>query len=438
MIDLRLLERVFDTGGVRVEMERLREELAKQAGAELWPLSDDEAAALLRTAHQIVQLGGVLQARLAQEAGGRGIPEALGFRSQTSWLRSTLRIDPHHARQIEEHATAMRRPALRQAVIDGRLNLPQTVTIEATRTAVLTDLGGIDEVGPAETGRLADQAEGTQIAVGAELSPGELRKVGERILAHLAPHVAEQAEERGLHRRRARRGFTLAPPDDDGMVRVSGLLTPADAATVKAALHPLCRPVSGDERTAAQCRADALVHICHLALRTGSLPADGGQQPQVVVTVPYDVLARTLGPAALDNGQPVPAATLRQLACDARILPMVLGGAGGILDAGRSRRLVSGTLRRALVARDRGCVFPECDRPPEWTDAHHAVSWQDGGRTDLTNTMLLCRHHHTVVHDPASGWTVRFADDGRPEFIPPRRVDPEQRPRRNNHFHLRC
>jgi hypothetical protein len=88
-------------------------------------------------------------------------------------------------------------------------------------------------------------------------------------------------------------------------------------------------------------------------------------------------------------------------------------------------------LRRALVARDRGCAFPDCDRPPRWCDGHHVRPWSRGGRTDLGNLVLLCGHHHRVVHEPACGWRVCAAADGSPEFIPPRWIDPLQRRRRN-------
>jgi hypothetical protein len=99
------------------------------------------------------------------------------------------------------------------------------------------------------------------------------------------------------------------------------------------------------------------------------------------------------------------------------------------LDVGRSRRLITGSLRRALVARDRGCAFPGCDRPARWTEGHHIVSWQSGGVTSLANSVLLCRRHHRAVHH--QGWQVRIAGDRRPEFIPPAWIDPARIPRRN-------
>ncbi|MCW6009645.1 HNH endonuclease, partial [Micromonospora sp. CPCC 205371] len=120
---------------------------------------------------------------------------------------------------------------------------------------------------------------------------------------------------------------------------------------------------------------------------------------------------------------------VRRLACDAHIIPMILGGDGQILDVGQQRRLFTGPLRRALVARDGGCAFPGCDRPPRWCDGHHITHWTAGGRTALDNGVLLCGYHHRLIH--RGEWEVRMADDGKPDFIPPTYMDHDRRPRRN-------
>jgi hypothetical protein len=112
-----------------------------------------------------------------------------------------------------------------------------------------------------------------------------------------------------------------------------------------------------------------------------------------------------------------------------RFLPAVLGGDGQVLDVGRERRLFAGPLRRALVLRDGGCAFPGCDRPPRWTDGHHVRHWADGGETALHNAVLLCPHHHRVIHQ--GEWRVRIAGDGYPWFTPPAWLDPTRTPRRN-------
>jgi hypothetical protein len=122
------------------------------------------------------------------------------------------------------------------------------------------------------------------------------------------------------------------------------------------------------------------------------------------------------------------------MACDAQIVPAVLGGAGQVLDLGRAQRTRVGPARRAIILRDRGCVFPACDRSPEHCDVHHIRHWSQGGTTDVDNGALLCGFHHHLIHHAA--WTLRMGDDRRPEVIPPIHVDPMQRPLRNR-YHLR-
>ena len=144
----------------------------------------------------------------------------------------------------------------------------------------------------------------------------------------------------------------------------------------------------------------------------------------------------------LGTGEPIAASTLRQLLCDADIMPTVLGSRSAVLDVGRAQRLVTPAIRAALEIRDGGCVFPGCDKAPNACHAHHIVPWWAGGMTALWNLVLVCPHHHGIVepgHDPAADrWQVRLRDDGTPEVLPPRRVDRAQRARLHARFHARC
>jgi hypothetical protein len=126
---------------------------------------------------------------------------------------------------------------------------------------------------------------------------------------------------------------------------------------------------------------------------------------------------------------------VRRIACDAGILPIILGGASVPIDIGRARRPYTGAARTAVLLRDRGCAFPGCDRPPRWTQIHHIVHWADGGPTDRDNGVAMCSHHHRLIHH--SDWTIRLGPDRRPEFIPPAHIDPQQQPRRNP-YHRRA
>ena len=181
-------------------------------------------------------------------------------------------------------------------------------------------------------------AETTMLGWAEQLAPAQLRKVGARILEHVAPDLVagrdEAALRRAEQRARRRRAFTLSVPVD-GVVRVGGCLPVEDAAVVRAALDPLCAPTAEDERSPAQRRADALVEVCRLALSQGRLADSGGESAQVAVTVSFDVVSGLLRDAGLDSGEALSAQAVRRVACDAQILPVVLGGDGQVLDVGR-------------------------------------------------------------------------------------------------------
>lgn len=122
----------------------------------------------------------------------------------------------------------------------------------------------------------------------------------------------------------------------------------------------------------------------------------------------------------LTSGERLSVAAVRRLACDAEVIPAVLGAQGEVLDVGRSQRLVTTGIWNALVLRDRHCAFPGCTHLPLACDAHHIQHGADGGATSPDNLVLLCRKHHTITHQ--TPWTVRI--DPRThqvEWIPPPR-----------------
>jgi hypothetical protein len=101
---------------------------------------------------------------------------------------------------------------------------------------------------------------------------------------------------------------------------------------------------------------------------------------------------------------------VRRIACDAGVIPMVLGSQGEILDLGRTRRLFTPAQLKYLWQRDKGCTIPGCGAPPWWCDGHHVIHWANGGATDVGNAALLCGRHHTIVHQ--RGWTATVTAAG--------------------------
>ena len=427
---------------------------------------------------------------LIRQVDVQGIAAADGSRVPL-WLWQRLRVTPAVGRRLVRLAQAVQDSAgLDRALIDGVVSLDQVAAIVKAVDALPSDIGTeVKAKAEAEMLGWADQVDPQQMG---RLGVRVLDHVAPEV-AEALDEKRVRADTRSAHAARTLSLFDQG----DGRVRVSGWLDTEMAAVVTATLDPLCSPrhrpnpgagtdpypgtglgsgagaggglgadgaglrdgagftggpgfpgggpgagggptgvpdrVVADERTYGQRRADALVEVCRLVLNSGDLPENGGDRPQLTVTIRFSDLQNQIGAATLDTGDRLTATHARRLACDAHILPAVLGTQGQVLDVGQSRRLITGALRRALVVRDGGCAFPGCDRPPRWTEGHHIRSWIDGGPTSLDNSVLLCGPHHRMIHH--SDWTVRSGHDGLPEFLPPAHLDPHQRPRRNIYHH---
>ncbi|SCF09115.1 HNH endonuclease signature motif containing protein [Micromonospora chokoriensis] len=412
------------------ELAQADDAVAACVDAAVWSLPEHDLVAALDAAHRLQQRLAAVTLTLVREIDGRGTARTHGASSTAVWLRERLRMTVPAARRLVDLASTLDtgNPGIRQALAGGAVTLDQARVIADTAATVTTSAGV----------EVADKAVGVLVEWAGQFDPTLLRRMGTRILDHVAPDLADAATAAALAAEDARatrdRHLTISE-QTGGRLRLTGTLDAETAALLRAAIDPLSAPTGPDDgRSPGQRRHDALADVCRLALRTGELPDSGGDPAQIVVTTDYDALTRQLGSGALDIGLRLTPGTVRRLACDATILPAVLGGPGQVLDVGRQRRLVTGPLRRALVLRDGGCAFPGCDRPPRWCAAHHIRHWADGSPTNLDNAVLLCGHHHRHLHH--SEWAVRLGDDGKPEFVPPAWLDPDQLPRRN-HYHRR-
>ncbi|MGI8528449.1 MAG: DUF222 domain-containing protein, partial [Geodermatophilaceae bacterium] len=380
------------------------------AEAPLWSLTDTELPELLAAAGTaLARLQGLI-VRLVGETDVRELASRLGCSSTAALARQRLAMTPAAAAELTTVARAARGDMARtgHALAAGRISYPQAAAIVRAVDALP------EEAGP----DVRRRAEAHLIGEADRFDAAELTRLGRHILEVVAPDTLERLEAEQLARaeQRAtqRREFTMID-DGHGLHWLRGRLTTEAAAVLRAALDPLSAPMPAadgarDMRTPAQRRADALIELARRALTGDQLPDHGGQRPQVVVTVPLRTLTDQLGHATLDDGGILSATAARILACDCHLIPAVLGAAGQVLDLGRAQRLFTGSLRRALNLRDRGCAFPGCDRPAAWCHGHHIIAWADGGNTSLANAVLLCGHHHAVVH--RDNWTIRLADDG--------------------------
>ncbi|MET3708906.1 hypothetical protein ABIB17_003555 [Arthrobacter sp. UYEF6] len=217
-----------------------------------------------------------------------------------------------------------------------------------------------------------------------------------------------------------------------------------------------------DRRTRSQKRLDGIIGALKAAPSTNELPTTGGNRPQILATInyqdlhPHPATAQRRGTDANNTGNgtatgtgagtatgagsftftgPVAATTLRKLACDAEIIPVLLDTSGEILKLGRKTRLFTPAQRLALSARDQGCTFPNCTIPAPWCEAHHITYWSQQGPTNVSNGALLCSHHHLIHKEQ---WTIHTRN-GIPWFTSPPHIDPTQNPNKtttsNHHPH---
>jgi hypothetical protein len=226
--------------------------------------------------------------------------------------------------------------------------------------------------------------------------------------------------------------------DEHGMLHVKGCLDADEAAVLLQALEaiagkldelpveeaaphseepdasPRGRVVPAEQAkppTAPPARADALVGLAK-AFLNGDNDTRRDPATQLVVTVEAQALERNAraGLAAYRAGGRLTSEQARRLACDTALVVILKDGTE-ILDVGRSTRTVPRGIRRALLARDRGCVMPGCtEHRPRKLHAHHVWHWADGGPTALDNLILLCKAHHHLIHH--NRYTVAASSHG--------------------------
>jgi hypothetical protein len=406
--------------------------------------------------------------RLVKQANDTHLPSSCATRTVAGVLATVLRIDVREARLREARALDCGPratltgdplepvlPLVAAAVAAGEISPAQVdVIVEAMQR--------IPESAPAQAWPVV---EGVLVEAAKFEAPRSLRRTAHELLTRLDPDGEEERERR----RERERGFTLSPLPD-GWSRPSGRFDPQLTAQLQAVLDALAAPRPAadgtpDPRSPEQRRHDGLAEAIGWVLRSDQQPDNAGRHAPVSVLAtttmseltraarlsePADMdlgglaadrgidlgqlLASTSsGLATLSHGQAISAAFLLAWACEAEVVPVVFNAAGGVLSYGRTRRYATPGQRLALAARDRGCSFPGCDRPPAWCEAHHVLEWINDGPTDLDNLCLACAYHHRAFAH--AGWRVEI-HDGVPWWIPPAWEDPDQRPRRNTVHHL--
>jgi hypothetical protein len=388
----------------------------------------------LKSTLDAVQLGAVRELEVT------GAVKPAGWASTQDFVTAVAGGHKGTGPAVLRLATAVDQPLLApvgEALADGWLSTAKAQVIERAIDALPSN----PEL----------RARGVQVllAEAKALDATELRKVARRLLAVVDPDGDERRDERELDRlERAahlNRHFSITD-DQAGGAWIKGRCSTEDAALIKATLIPLAKPhpsagpvcdrstcaVPGcghdgrDPRDHGTRMLDALVEACRRLQTTDLLPESHGATPRVTVTMDLDDLRDQSGFGVTETGEQLSASAVRRICCDSQVIPAVLGTASEVLDVGRLQRLVTAAIWKALVARDRHCRFGGCTRPPVMCHAHHLVHWVDGGVTSLNNMVLLCGHHHRLIH--AGPWQIRRTGPNRFVFDPPPGVRRASRP----------
>ncbi len=408
-----------------------------------WQAADAELTAALRTAEELRNQAEATQSAVLAEMHSRGVFATYGYGSLSLLQRDLLRISVTEAKKRAKRAELLHptregtqekaavAPLTADAAADGALNPGHVDAISEVIAAIPADIDETDRAGYEKT--LVDLAQQT--------APAVVRRAGRHILALVDPDGREPKHD------------DLAEPEREllwswtrhNQLKLRGTLDSESGQLLEALLSALAKPkphVDGrpDQRSTGQRHGDAFAELLDYTQRAAERPTEAGETPVVTVSMSFDDLLRrerhpdhTPAPQDLFSGTPtlnwecpLTPEQARRLACDSRIVPAVLGSNGEILDLGRETRTATRAQRRALAARDGGCVM--CSRTVRWCQAHHVVEWQDGGASDIANMCLLCSACHRLVHH--AGWEVRMATDGKPECTPPAWLDPTRQPRR--------
>lgn len=393
-------------------VERLR--AAREAAAALpsvaWQASGTELAEGMQALGELSAVAEGSEIAITCEAMDRG-ETALQSPpvSAREWVMSNHRryavAGASRVVQVAETCREPRHRILRDAVLSGRVSI-------GTARVAITEMKMLK---PHLEPEAVDSVWEGLMTLGERHDPRTVRRLREELLARYGAEGAfEDTEDRAARGTSLSAGREIAPGLWEYLLR----LPRSGRAVLEAAIGPLSAPapVDGepDLRPHDQRRAEALVAVIGRAQAAGDRTWSS-TKAQVFVTVSLEGLQRRAGGGALlgglTTGELATPETVRRWACDATIIPTVLGSRGEVIDLGRAERWFTPAQTKRIWLRDRHCTYPACDAPASWCDAHHLVHWADGGATDLSNAALLCQRHHTTVHSQRyRGWVTTDRD----------------------------
>ncbi|HEX5089107.1 MAG TPA: DUF222 domain-containing protein [Nocardioides sp.] len=333
------------------------------------------------------------------------VAEQSADRDAAAWLARTTLVGRSDARRLQRLGRALdqRWTHVQRALRQGEVNLDQAEAVVASLDAL-----------PAEVdAEVLSRAETELVAQAALFGPKELRVLGRRVLHVVAPEVADESERRALEREEAHASSltrVTSRSRGDGVIDIFLRVSDGVARRFFTYLEPYASPrrpdgteaVNPDDRRPYPQRLGHAFAAFLEDVDPKRLPLHGGNATTVVVTIDHETLLEQLGDAGVAwiGDEPISASEARRLACNANLLPVVLGGDSVPLDQARLTRLYKGTRRDTLAATQPTCRADGCDIPAAWCDAHHGNGrWADGAGTNLADAILLCPFHHHRAHD---------------------------------------
>lgn len=373
---------------------------------------------------------GEIARRSSRELGYSGLAQAAGHRTPEALIQSVSGVAATEAVKLVRLGTLPDQSPLAIGVHTGHLSVDAA-------DAIRRGLGSADAATSAAS--LDDAARRIAGSAGRQ-TPEELYRQARdaRDALDVAGVARREQERRDLRFFRARQRET-------GMVTGSFALDQEEGVLLLAAIDTILSPRRGgprftcaserehaealvaDPRTNDQLAADAFADIIRLAVDADSGTLFGEHRPAVRVIVNAEALDSGVGQGRLEAGtEAISITSVERLACATGLVGVLFSGPTRPLDVGRTQRLFTPRQRVALAVRDGGCLMPGCDRPPSFCEAHHIKHWhRDRGSTDVDEGVLLCRHHHMLMHN--NGWEIT-RDGSRYWLVPPGSVDSGRTP----------
>jgi hypothetical protein len=352
------------------------------------------AVALARLQSQV----GVALAHVLAGLDARSVTDADFGMTTATWLAREAGIPATVARRHLKTGKVLRAlPVLDEAVVGGTVSVHHALAVaDASNPRVAEVVAGM-------------QAELVDLARGAVF---EAWRNDVRMLIALADEDGGHDPHQDLTTNRLEVAETI-----DGLTHLSGELTGEHGLTVRHAIDTkadeLFHRFRSDHQHCPDIEVPGLATLRALALTElvragGAVDMHSTRPPRPEVTIV--VRAEEPGSPVDPGGVALADGTTRVLCCDPDLYAVVVDSLGVPLDLGRHTRLATTAQRRAIAARDGGCVFPGCDAPIAWSDMHHIHHYEHGGPTDIANLAALCRRHHGVTH--RKGWQMHATPDG--------------------------